>query len=118
MSIKVERIGQAPFAPAPKAVRAGDYIYTSSIYPIDDAGHALSVDEGLGLAGPSLSEVQARRCLEQLRAVLRHAGSSIEGVLKAGGHPAQAAGVGEVQRGWKVVRAANPPARPTRELAG
>jgi len=25
MSIKLERIGQAPFAPAPKAVRAGDY---------------------------------------------------------------------------------------------
>ena len=54
MSIKLERIGQAPFAPAPKAVRAGDYVFTSSIYPIDDAGHTVTVDERLGLAGPTL----------------------------------------------------------------
>src|SRR5947207_950667 len=115
MSIKVERIGQAPFAPAPKAVRAGDYIYTSSIYPIDDAGHALSVDEGLGLAGPSLIEVQARRCLEQLKAVLRDAGSSMERVLKADVHLADAADFVEVKRVWKEFFPSNPPARTTVE---
>src|SRR5207248_5497322 len=86
MSIKLERIGQTPFAPAPNAVRAGDYVFTSSIYPIDGAGHAVTVDERLGLAGPSLMDAQARRCLEQLKSVLREAGSSLERVLKADVH--------------------------------
>src|SRR5947208_16440623 len=90
MSIKLERIGQAPFAPAPKAVRAGDYVYTSSIYPIDDVGHAVGIDERLGLAGPSLMEAQARRCLEQLKSVPREAGSSLARVLKADVHPPHA----------------------------
>jgi len=116
MSIKLERIGQAPFAPAPKAVRAGDYIYMSSIYPIDDAGHAVSVDERLGLAGPSLMEAQARRCLEQLKSVLREAGSSLERVLKADVHLADAADFLEFKRVWKEYFPSNPPARTTVEV--
>ena len=116
MSIKLERIGQAPFAPAPKAVRTGDYIYTSSIYPIDDAGHALTGDERLGLAGPSLMEVQARRCLEQLKSVLREAGSSLERVLKADVHLADAADFLEFKRVWKEYFPSNPPARTTVEV--
>jgi enamine deaminase RidA (YjgF/YER057c/UK114 family) len=116
MSIKLERIGQAPFAPAPKAVRAGDYIYTSSIYPIDDTGHALSVDERLGLAGPSLMEVQARRCLEQLKQVLREAGSSMERVLKADVQLVDAVEFQEFKRVWKEYFPSNPPARTTVEV--
>jgi len=116
MSIKLERIGQAPFAPAPKAVRAGDYLYTSSIYPIDDAGHAVTVDERLGLAGPSVMEAQARRCLEQLKAVLRESGSSLERVLKADVHLADAADFLEFKRVWKEYFPANPPARTTVEV--
>jgi enamine deaminase RidA (YjgF/YER057c/UK114 family) len=65
-TIKLERSGPAAFAPAPKAVRAGDYVYTSSIYPIDTSGHAITVDERLGEAGMSLMEAQARHCLESL----------------------------------------------------
>ena len=57
-AVNLERIGSAPFAPAPRAVRAGDYIFTSSIYPIDEAGHAVAVDQRLGEAGPSLMEAQ------------------------------------------------------------
>jgi enamine deaminase RidA (YjgF/YER057c/UK114 family) len=116
MPIKLERFGQSPFAPAPKAVRAGDYIFTSSIYPIDDQGHAVSVDERLGLAGPSLMEAQARRCLEQLKSVLRESGSSMERVLKADVHLADAAEFLEFKRVWKEYFAANPPARTTVEV--
>ena len=116
MSIKLERFGQSPFAPAPKAVRAGDFIFTSSIYPIDEAGHSVSVDERLGLAGPSLMEAQARRCLEQLKSVLRECGSSIERVLKADVHLADAADFLEFKRVWKEYFPSNPPARTTVEV--
>ncbi len=115
-AFKLERFGTAPFAPAPRAVRAGDYVFTSSIYPIDDSGHAIGVDERLGLAGPSLMEAQARRCLETLKAALRDCGSSLERVLKADVHLADAAEFIEFKRVWKEYFPANPPARTTVEV--
>src|SRR5258708_39940610 len=115
-AFKLERIGTAPFAPAPRAVRAGDYVFTSSIYPIDDSGHAIDVDERLGLAGPSLMEAQARRCLETLKAALRDCGSSLERVLKADVHLADAAEFIEFKRVWMEDFPANPPARTTVEV--
>jgi enamine deaminase RidA (YjgF/YER057c/UK114 family) len=115
-ALNLERIGSAPFAPAPRAVRAGDYVFTSSIYPIDEAGHAVSIDEHLGEAGPSRMEVQARRCLETLKSVLRDCGSSLERVLKADVHLADAAELNEFKRVWKEYFPANPPARTTVEV--
>jgi enamine deaminase RidA (YjgF/YER057c/UK114 family) len=115
-ALNLERIGSAPFAPAPRAVRAGDYIFTSSIYPIDESGHAVGVDERLGEAGPSRMEAQARRCLETLKSVLKDAGSSLERVLKADVHLADAAEFNEFKRVWKEHFPANPPARTTVEV--
>jgi len=57
---RLERSGESPFVPTPRAARADDYVYTSSIYPIDEKGHAVTVDPLIGLAGPSTMEVQAR----------------------------------------------------------
>jgi enamine deaminase RidA (YjgF/YER057c/UK114 family) len=68
--IDLERSQPSAFAPAPNAVRAGDYVFTSSIYPIDNNGHAINNDKKLGEAGPSLIEVQTRHCLESLKIVL------------------------------------------------
>ncbi len=115
-ALSLQRIGSAPFAPAPRAVRAGDYVFTSSIYPIDEAGHAASIDERLGEAGPSRMEAQARRCLETLKSVLRDGGSSLERVLKADVHLADAAELNEFKRVWKEYFPANPPARTTVEV--
>jgi len=115
-AVSLERIGSAPFAPAPRAVRAGDYVFTSSIYPIDEAGHAVSIDERLGEAGPSRMEVQARRCLETLKSVLRDSGSSLERVLKADVHLADAVELNEFKRVWKEYFPVNPPARTTVEV--
>jgi len=70
LGIRLTRSGAAPFVPAPRGVRAGDYVFTSSIYPIDGAGHAIQVDEGLGEAGTSLIEAQTRHCLDSLKTVL------------------------------------------------
>lgn len=68
--IKLERGRAEAFAPAPSAVRAGDYVYTSSIYPLDERGHAVLPDPLAGEIGPSAVEVQARHCFERLKAVL------------------------------------------------
>jgi hypothetical protein len=64
--IHLRRSTPMPFAPAPKAVQAGDYVFTSAIYPVDEQGHAIGGDQGLGEAGPSLIAAQTRHCLETL----------------------------------------------------
>jgi enamine deaminase RidA (YjgF/YER057c/UK114 family) len=94
--INLKRSGPNSFVPAPRAVRVGDYVYTSSIYPIDKSGHAIGVDERLGEAGPSLMEAQARHCLESLKEILKEHGSNLDGVLKADVHlvdPADSANI-------------------------
>jgi enamine deaminase RidA (YjgF/YER057c/UK114 family) len=114
--IQLQRYGQSDHAPAPNAVRAGDYIYTSSIYPIDGAGHAVATDEGKGEAGPSLIEVQTRHCCEILKKVLNESGSSLEHVLKADVHLADAADFYEFKLVWKAYFPKDPPARTTVEV--
>ena len=76
--IQLQRFGQSNHVPAPNAVRAGDYIYTSSIYPIDKSGHAIAVDDAIGETGPSLVEAQTRQCFETLKQVLKEAGSNLD----------------------------------------
>ena len=88
-AITLKRSSAMPFAPAPSAVRAGDYVFTSSIYPIDKAGHAIETDILLGEAGPSLIAAQTRHCLEALKAILKEHGSSLDRVLKAEVHLAR-----------------------------
>ena len=105
-----------PYAPGPKAVRAGDYIFTSSIYPIDAAGHAIRVDESLGEAGPSLIAAQTRHCLETLGQVLKEQGGSLDRVLKAEVHLADAADFYEFKLVWREYFSHEPPARTTIEV--
>jgi 2-iminobutanoate/2-iminopropanoate deaminase len=114
--LKLQKTGAASFVPAPRAVRAGDYVFTSSIYPIDDSGHAISVDALVGEAGPSLIAVQTRHCLEALKAVLKEYGSSLERVLKAEVHLADAADFYEFKLVWREYFPQNPPARTTIEV--
>ena len=114
--IRLERSGPAPFAPAPRAVRAGDYVFTSSIYPIDDKGHAIETDERLGQAGPSLIEVQTRHCLETLKSTLALFGSSLGAVLKADAHLADAADFYEFKMVWREYFPNDPPARTAVEV--
>jgi 2-iminobutanoate/2-iminopropanoate deaminase len=104
------------FAPAPRAVRAGDYVFTSSIYPVDESGHAVTVDYLLGEAGPSLIEVQTRHCLERLKTVLAEQGSSLDRVLKAEVHLADAADFYEFKLVWREYFPQDPPARTTVEV--
>jgi enamine deaminase RidA (YjgF/YER057c/UK114 family) len=114
--IQLQRFGRSTFVPAPDAVRAGDYVYTTSIYPIDKSGHAISVDEAIGEAGPSLIEVQTRHCLETLKRVLQEAGSGLERVLKADVHLVDADDFYEFKLVWKKYFPKDPPARTTVEV--
>jgi 2-iminobutanoate/2-iminopropanoate deaminase len=104
------------FAPAPRAVRAGDYVFTSSIYPIDESGHAVTVDQLLGETAPSPIEVQTRHCLEQLEAVLAEHGGRLDRVLKAEVHLVDAADFYEFKLVWREFFRDDPPARTTIEV--
>jgi enamine deaminase RidA (YjgF/YER057c/UK114 family) len=115
-AIELRRSAALPFAPAPGAVRAGDYVYTSSIYPIDKAGHAITVDDLLGEAGPSLISVQTRRCLETLKEILNEHGSGLDRVLKTEVHLADSADFHEFKLVWREYFPKDPPARTTIEV--
>jgi enamine deaminase RidA (YjgF/YER057c/UK114 family) len=116
LSLPLTKSGPTLFAPAPRAVRAGDFIFTSSIYPIDDNGHAIQVDERLGEAGPSLIEAQTRHCLESLKAVLGEFGGSFDSVLKADVHLVDAVDFYDFKRVWREYFPSTPPARTTVEV--
>ena len=114
--IHLERSQPSAFAPAPNAVRAGDYVFTSSIYPIDNNGHAINNDVRLGEAGPSLIEVQTRHCLDSLKMVLRDFKSDLGNVLKVEAHLVDAQDFIEFKRVWKEYFPKDPPARTTVEV--
>jgi enamine deaminase RidA (YjgF/YER057c/UK114 family) len=104
------------FAAAPKAVQAGDYVFTSSIYPVDERGQAISVDERIGESGPSLIAAQTRHCLNTLKDVLKERGSSLDRVLKAEVHLADASDFYEFKLAWREYFPQDPPARTTIEV--
>jgi 2-iminobutanoate/2-iminopropanoate deaminase len=104
------------FAPAPRAVRARDYVFTSSIYPVNESGHAVGIDERVGEAGPSLISVQTRHCLETLKAILKEQKTSLDRVLKAEVHLADAADFYEFKLVWREYFPKDPPARTTVEV--
>ena len=116
VAIKLRRSAAMPFAPAPKAVRAGDYLFTSSIYPVDERGEAIAVDDFLGEVGPSLIAAQTRQCLETLKKILGEHGSSLDRALKAEVHLADAADFYEFKLVWRKYFPKNPPARTTIEV--
>ena len=114
--LKLGRRGRTKAAPAPESVRVGDFIYTSSIYPIDDSGHAITVDERLGETGPALISVQTRHCLESLKRILKEQQSSLDKVLKADVHLAEASDFYEFKLVWREYFPTEPPARTTIEV--
>lgn len=114
--LTLQRSAPAQSVPAPRAVRAGDYIFTSSIYPIDKSGHAITVDALLGRTGPTLIAVQTRHCLETLKDVLGAFGSSLDRVLKADVHLVDPTDFYEFKIAWREYFPVDPPARTTIEV--
>jgi enamine deaminase RidA (YjgF/YER057c/UK114 family) len=113
---KLKRLPATDHLPFPKAVRVGDYIYTSSIYPIDDRGCVLPEKPWLGEAGPSTVSVQTRHCLSSLRVMLGELGSTLSNVVKVDVHLASAADFYEFKIVWREFFPTDPPARMTIEV--
>ncbi|HEY1360808.1 MAG TPA: RidA family protein [Xanthobacteraceae bacterium] len=114
--ISLERFGTTPLVPVPRAVRAGDYVFTSSIYPVDGAGRVVGLDATADETRPSLIELQARHCFQSLKQALAEAGASLERVLKADVHLVDAADFHEFKLVWNEHFPAAPPARTTVEI--
>lgn len=62
-----------PAGPYSQAIRAGDMIFVSGQLPLDPGG---------ALAGPGDIRAQTRRVLDNIAAILRAAGSSLDQVVK------------------------------------
>jgi enamine deaminase RidA (YjgF/YER057c/UK114 family) len=109
--ISLKRLGSTPLVPVPRAVRAGDYVFTSSIYPVDESDRVVGMDAAQDETCPSLMEVQARHCLESLVKVLAESGASVDRVLKADVHLVDAADFYEFKLVWNEYFPSNPPTR-------
>jgi enamine deaminase RidA (YjgF/YER057c/UK114 family) len=99
--------------PAPAHRRAGDFVFVSSLYPVDDSGAVVRSDATSPYLGESEMSAQSRRVLELLGEVLAAAGSSLERTLKAEVYLADAADFPEFKLVWKEFFPDSPPARTT-----
>jgi enamine deaminase RidA (YjgF/YER057c/UK114 family) len=113
---KLTRLSEAKHLPFPRAIRVGDYIFTSSIYPIDEEGRVVAGKPWLGLAGPSPIALQTRHCLTALKNILGELGSSLDRVVKIDAHLASAADFYEFKTVWREFFPIDPPARMTLEV--
>jgi enamine deaminase RidA (YjgF/YER057c/UK114 family) len=114
--MNITRLNVGPHLPFPRAVRVGDYIYTSSIYPIDDDGRLVETTPWLGVAGSSPIAVQTRHCLSVLRETLAELDSSLACVIKIDAHIAFASDFYEFKLAWREFFPTDPPARMTIEV--
>lgn len=104
--------GQA-ILPAPAHRRAGDFVFVSSLYPVDDSGALVRSGSSSPYVGESETAAQTRRVLAQLGDVLDGAGSSLDRILKAEVQLVDAADFPEFKLVWKEFFPAGPPARTT-----
>jgi len=105
--------GTQGIVPAPDSRQAGDFIFISSIYPVDDSGHLVHSDSMGPYIGESAMAAQSRQVLEVLKKVLDASGSSLENMLKAEVYLTDAADFYEFKLVWKEFFPDSPPARTT-----
>lgn len=99
--------------PAPAHRSSGDFVFVSSIYPVDAAGGVVRADSISPYVGESEMGAQSRRVLEQLEEALDSAGSSLDRTLRAEVYLADAADFYEFKVVWKEFFPDSPPARTT-----
>ena len=108
--------------PAPGFQRAGDFIFVSSIYPLNDVGdvvHSSPVSPQWVrpypkyYAGEADISAQTRSCLETLKRVLEEAGTSLDRVIKAEVYLVAPEEFYEFKLVWKEYFPSEPPARTT-----
>jgi 2-iminobutanoate/2-iminopropanoate deaminase len=95
----------APRVPISPAVKVGAMVYTSGMLGVDASGRL--VEGGI--------EAQTRQTLENLKAALEAAGSSLDRVVKATVFLADRASFGAMNGVYRTYFPADPPARSTVE---
>ena len=114
--LQLRRLTPEPFLPFSRAVRAVDFIFTSSIYPMTWTAEPLWATHGLDWPVRSVITVQTRHCLAALKERLTELGSSLQWVVKVDVHLASAADFYEFKLVWRQFFPADPPARITMEV--
>jgi enamine deaminase RidA (YjgF/YER057c/UK114 family) len=99
--------------PAPSFRRAGDFIFVSSIYPLDSNGNVVHTQSISPYVGEAEIAAQTRACLGTLKGVLAEAGTSLDRVVKAEVYLADPADFYEFKLVWKEYFPTEPPARTT-----
>ena len=99
--------------PAPAHRRAGDFVFVSSLYPVDGSGEVVRAGSVSPYVGESEMGAQSRQVLEQLADVLATAGSSLEQTLRAEVYLTDASDFHEFKLVWKEFFPDSPPARTT-----
>jgi enamine deaminase RidA (YjgF/YER057c/UK114 family) len=98
--------------PAPSWARAGDFVFVSSIYPVDRA-RLVSSDPAFAWDADSAMEAQTRAVLESLEVTLGDAGTSLDNVLKTEVYLADAADFPDFKRVYARFFPEKLPARTT-----
>ncbi len=80
--MKISRSEISEFLPAPKITNVGDYLYTSTIYPLFDNSGVVKGNSSMGSLGPSDVEVQTEACFEILLDYLKEFGSDFSKLIK------------------------------------
>ena len=100
-------------SPSPATRRAGDYIFTSSFYPISEDGTVVRSKSVSPYVGESEMGAQTRSVLDQLRDALVSGGSSLDLTLRVEVHLVDAADFYEFKLVWQEYFPDSPPARKT-----
>ncbi len=98
--------------PAPTSRRADDFVFVSSLYPVDADG-ALVTTGPQQWFGRSEMEVQTAAVLDMLDSILKEAGSSVDLVLKVEVQLVDASDFVDFKRVYAERFAKDPPARTT-----
>src|SRR5581483_9013777 len=102
-----------PFLPAPLWRRAGDYVYVSSIYPLDEHRELVRGPQGRHFFGESDAAAQTRAVLRTLEAALDEAGTTLDRVLKVELYLADPEDFAELKHVYRSAFPTDPPARTT-----
>ena len=69
--------------PAPGWRRSGDFVFVSSIYPVDGEGNVVHATSKSPYVGESEAGAQTRAVVEDLKAALTEAGTTLDRMVKA-----------------------------------
>lgn len=99
--------------PAPRWTRQGDFIYVSTLFPVDADGNVVRSDSISPHVGESEVGAQTKAVCSALAQILDEAGSSIELTVKAEVFLVEATDFYEFKVAWKEAFPEAPPARLT-----